>query len=125
MLMLGRLTSIKRPSMLCCDALTSTVVCISSTGAIAGIADQPLQSLTSTGNTPKSPGRHATGIVSGVGKGLVGAFTKPIGGAAELVSQTGMGLLHGAGLTSIPSPRHAAVKEQNSGAVNTNLKFIQ
>lgn len=38
-----------------------------------------------------SAGSRAKGVISGVGKGLVGVFTKPIGGAAELVSQTGYG----------------------------------
>lgn len=41
--------------------------------------------------SPTSPIKTATGIVSGIGKGLVGVFTKPIGGAAELLSQTGYG----------------------------------
>lgn len=38
-----------------------------------------------------SAGSKAKGVISGVGKGIVGVFTKPIGGAAELVSQTGYG----------------------------------
>lgn len=38
-----------------------------------------------------SAGSKAKGVISGVGKGIVGVFTKPIGGAAELVSQTGFG----------------------------------
>lgn len=41
--------------------------------------------------SPTSPIKTASGIVSGLGKGLVGVFTKPIGGAAELLSQTGYG----------------------------------
>lgn len=40
-----------------------------------------------------SAGSKAKGVISGVGKGIVGVFTKPIGGAAELVSQTGYGEL--------------------------------
>jgi len=38
-----------------------------------------------------SAGHKARGVISGVGKGIMGVFTKPIGGAAELVSQTGYG----------------------------------
>ena len=38
---------------------------------------------------PSTSGSKVTGIVSRMGKGLVGVVTKPIGGAAELVSQTG------------------------------------
>ncbi|NXU61775.1 VP13B protein, partial [Horornis vulcanius] len=41
-----------------------------------------------------SAGHKARGVISGVGKGIMGVFTKPIGGAAELVSQTGYGEFH-------------------------------
>lgn len=41
-----------------------------------------------------SAGHKARGVISGVGKGIMGVFTKPIGGAAELVSQTGYGESH-------------------------------
>ena len=59
-------------------------------GAVAGLADQPLQNLMSRSETDGQ--RSATSeLVSGVGKGLVGVFTKPIGGAAEFISQTGQG----------------------------------
>ena len=63
-------------------------------GAIAGLADQPIQTVISRQDSRERPSRlaPATGIVKGVGKGIVGVFTKPIGGAAELVSQTGQGL---------------------------------
>ena len=74
-------------------------------GAIAGLADQPLQTLTGVSTQqPPTPTQRATGLVSGVGKGLVGAITKPLGGAAELVSQTSMGLLQGTGLACNPQP---------------------
>lgn len=60
-------------------------------GAIAGIVDQPMQNFQRTWDLPGSAGSTAKGLISGVGKGIVGVFTKPIGGAAELVSQTGYG----------------------------------
>ena len=60
-------------------------------GAIAGIVDQPMQNFQRTWEAPNSAGSTARGVISGVGKGIVGVFTKPIGGAAELVSQTGYG----------------------------------
>lgn len=60
-------------------------------GAIAGIVDQPMQNFQKTSETQASAGRKAKGVISGVGKGIMGVFTKPIGGAAELVSQTGYG----------------------------------
>ena len=69
------------------------------TGAVAGLADQPMQTLIGSEGgggvleerRGSSPSSTATGIMTGVGKGLVGVLTKPIGGAAEFVSQTGQG----------------------------------
>ncbi len=71
---------------------------------MAGIADQPLQGVIAAAGGAAAGGAAAasrpggggaasrvSGLVSGVGKGLVGVVTKPIGGAAELVSQTGEG----------------------------------
>jgi len=68
-------------------------------GALAGIADQPLQVFTraQTADCGTVSGT-ATGLVSGISKGLIGVVTKPIGGAAEFVSQTSLGLLHHVGV---------------------------
>ena len=57
-------------------------------GAVAGLADQPLQLLWSEELPVVS---RATGVVTGVGKGLLGAITKPISGTAEFVAQAGHG----------------------------------
>ena len=38
-----------------------------------------------------SPSQRARGVISGVGRGLVGAVIKPLGGAAEFVAQAGQG----------------------------------
>jgi len=75
-------------------------MCVAVTaGALAGIADQPLQVFTraQTADCGTVSGT-ATGLVSGISKGLIGAVTKPIGGAAEFVSQTSLGLLHHVGV---------------------------
>ncbi|XP_070535266.1 intermembrane lipid transfer protein VPS13B-like [Ptychodera flava] len=96
---------------------------ISLLGAVAGVVDQPIQSWTRS-SLPASPTQKATGVISGVGKGLVGVVTKPIGGAAEFVSQTGQGILHGAGLTEIPKPRFAPCTEQVAMATNSHVKYI-
>lgn len=69
----------------------SSLGCLPSTGAIAGIVDQPMQNFQRTSEA--SMGHKAKGVISGVGKGIMGVLTKPIGGAAELVSQTGYGEL--------------------------------
>lgn len=62
-------------------------------GAIAGIVDQPMQNFQRTAEAHASAGHRAKGVISGMGKGIMGVFTKPIGGAAELVSRTGYGKL--------------------------------
>jgi hypothetical protein len=65
--------------------------------AVAGIVEQPMQSYHQM-EGPTSPALAAQSILKGVGKGLLGAVTKPVGGVMELVSQTGQGLMHGTGL---------------------------
>jgi hypothetical protein len=46
-----------------------------------------------------------SGVVIGVGKGLVGAFTKPILGFTELVAHTTGGILHTTSLSYLPARR--------------------
>ena len=95
-------------------------------GAIAGLADQPLQTLTrASPQRAPTPSQRATGLVSGVGKGLVGAITKPLGGAAELVSQTSMGLLQGTGLARYPKPVVDADVTLAADLANSSFKITQ
>lgn len=123
-------------------------VCV---GAIAGIVDQPMQTFTRTLDLPNSASSTARGVISGVGKGIVGVFTKPIGGAAELVSQTGYGtitftraqesvlmctcavtrvcvcvagLLHGAGLWQLPKQLHPPTDSRSADANNSHVKYV-
>ncbi|XP_078254173.1 intermembrane lipid transfer protein VPS13B isoform X1 [Rhinoraja longicauda] len=95
---------------------------ISLLGAIAGIVDQPMQNFQKTSEV--SAGRKAKDVISGVGKGIVGVFTKPIGGAAELVSQTGYGILHGAGLSQLPKQRFHPTEQLNDQAPNSHVKYV-
>ncbi|XP_058602808.1 intermembrane lipid transfer protein VPS13B isoform X2 [Onychostoma macrolepis] len=97
---------------------------ISLLGAIAGIVDQPMQTFTRTLELPSSASSTARGVISGVGKGIVGVFTKPIGGAAELVSQTGYGLLHGAGLWQLPKQLHLPTDTRSADASNSHVKYV-
>ncbi|XP_067305536.1 intermembrane lipid transfer protein VPS13B [Pseudorasbora parva] len=97
---------------------------ISLLGAVAGIVDQPMQSFTRTLDLPSSASSTARGVISGVGKGIVGVFTKPIGGAAELVSQTGYGLLHGAGLWQLPKQLHPPTDSRSADATNSHVKYV-
>jgi len=89
---------------------------ISLLGAVGGIAHHPLQSLMNEGASTR-------GVVKGVGLGLVGAITKPLSGAAELVALTGQGLLHGAGWTSLPEVRQQSIIEHTFSGANSRLKY--
>lgn len=97
---------------------------ISLLGAIAGIVDQPMQNFQRTWDMQSSAGSKAKGVISGVGKGIVGVFTKPIGGAAELVSQTGYGILHGAGLWQLPRQLYLPAEEKSAQAPNSHVKYV-
>ncbi|TNN02898.1 hypothetical protein fugu_010385, partial [Takifugu bimaculatus] len=97
---------------------------ISLLGAIAGIVDQPMQNFQRSWEVQTSAGSKAKGVISGVGKGIVGVFTKPIGGAAELVSQTGYGILHGAGLWQLPKQLYLPTEEKSAQAPNSHLKYV-
>ncbi|XP_030013589.1 vacuolar protein sorting-associated protein 13B isoform X3 [Sphaeramia orbicularis] len=97
---------------------------ISLLGAIAGIVDQPMQNFQRNWELQISAGSKAKGVISGVGKGIVGVFTKPIGGAAELVSQTGYGILHGAGLWQLPKQLYLPTEEKSAQAPNSHLKYV-
>nr|XP_015924478.2 vacuolar protein sorting-associated protein 13B isoform X2 [Parasteatoda tepidariorum] len=88
--------------------------------AIAGIVDHPLQVLVS----PSTPIETASGVVSGLGKGIVGIFTKPIGGAAELFSQTGYGLLHGAGWLIPPKRQYQPVTVSFEMTPSSLVKYV-
>ncbi|PNF20823.1 hypothetical protein B7P43_G12077 [Cryptotermes secundus] len=89
---------------------------ISLLGAVGGIAHHPLQSVVSEGASTR-------GLVKGVGLGLVGAITKPLSGAAELVALTGQGLLHGAGWTYLPEVRQQSIIEYSFSGASSRLKY--
>ena len=65
--------------------------------AVGGLVEHPLQGAY-TAREGSSSLEVARGVLAGVGKGLLGVVTKPVGGAMELVSQTGKGLMMGTGL---------------------------
>ncbi|CAH1247692.1 VPS13B [Branchiostoma lanceolatum] len=93
-------------------------------GAIAGVVDQPIQSIQfAMDSSEKTVTQRATGVISGVGKGLVGVVAKPIGGAAEFVAQTGQGILQGAGLTHLPRPRCTPNMREACDAENGQVKY--
>ncbi|XP_064651739.1 intermembrane lipid transfer protein VPS13B-like isoform X2 [Lineus longissimus] len=99
---------------------------ISLLGAVAGLADQPLQSIqqTSSPDRASSSTQKAAGFISGVGKGLIGVVTKPVGGAAEFVSQTGQGLLHGVGMAKLSKTIYPSISMPTDTAVNSTVKFL-
>jgi vacuolar protein sorting-associated protein 13B len=65
---------------------------ISILGAIGGLARHPLQA------------KSSFEVFTGVGKGIVGVFAKPISGAAEFVALTGTGMLQSVGYNLLPLP---------------------
>lgn len=65
-------------------------------GAVGGIARHALEA------------KSSVEIFTGLGKGLIGAVTKPISGAAELLALTGQGVLHSVGFNTMPIPRTLA-----------------
>ena len=77
--------------------------------AVAGIVDQPMQSFQRIDESSSALGATRS-VLAGVGKGLIGVVTKPVGGAMELVSHTGQGIMHGTGL--IPKLRHKSIGQQ-------------
>ncbi|CAF1081939.1 unnamed protein product [Rotaria sordida] len=88
-------------------------------GAIAGLAEQPLASFRNRDDSQ----RATTTVLSGVGKGLVGIVVKPVGGVAQLISQTGQGILYGTGLMNIPHRRHRQLEQD--ARINTNISYIK
>ena len=67
---------------------------LSMMSAVAGLVEQPMQSV----QHMDEDNGTATTLLKGVGKGLLGVVTKPVGGAMELISKTGQGILCGTGL---------------------------
>ena len=65
-----------------------------------------------------------SGIVTGVARGLVGVVTKPLGGAAELVAQTGQGLLHGTGWYTETVHRSTALPDPICSIASSELKYV-
>ncbi|KAH8362480.1 hypothetical protein KR200_005474 [Drosophila serrata] len=74
------------------DGLTQglTGLGISLLGAVGGLAHHTLEA------------RSSVGFIAGITKGIVGAFTKPISGAAEMLALTGQGVLHTVGFNAMP-----------------------
>lgn len=65
--------------------------------AVAGLVNQPMQSFQRIDEGASTLGATST-VLAGVGKGLLGVVTKPMGGAMELVSKTGQGIMQVTGL---------------------------
>ena len=60
------------------------------------------------GETPES------GIMAGIGKGVLGMFSKPISGAMDLVHQTSRGIINSAGLQRSPNRVKEPAPKQRS-----------
>ena len=88
-------------------------------GAVAGIVDQPIQGIQRASDAREM----ASSVITGVGKGLLGVVTKPIGGAMELVSQTGQGILQGTGLSKLPDRLFPVGESLMFCSKNSQLKY--
>jgi hypothetical protein len=88
-------------------------------GAIAGLAEQPMASFRNRAESQTT----TTTVLSGVGKGLVGIVAKPVGGVAQLISQTGQGILYGTGLMDIPHRRHRQL--EHDARINTSSSYLK
>lgn len=85
---------------------------ISLLGAVGGLAHHPMQA-----NSPLE-------LMTGVGKGIVGAVTKPISAAAEMVALTGLGVLETVGYNKYPVPRrYADPKDISNGFIPTKIMW--
>lgn len=76
-------------------------------GALGGLAHHPLSSLMEEGTV--SPRDLAVGLT----KGIVGVVAKPISGAADLVAQTGQGLLSSTQLSESFAARRPPVSSDH------------
>ena len=81
-----------------------------------GLAHHPIKSLIEQGPSP-------TGLVGGLTRGLVGVVTKPLGGAAEFVAQTGQGLLVGSGWKVIGQPKEPSLPQHICSLGSSPLKY--
>ena len=73
--------------------------------AVAGVVDQPMQMIHQSQS--EDVAGYTQGLLAGMGKGLLGLVTKPVGGAFQFVSQTGQGLLRTSGLARTPSIKNS------------------
>lgn len=95
---------------------------VSLLGAIAGLVDHPITNIQNADTTRDA----VTGAAKGFGKGLVGMVAKPIGGAMELVSQTGQGILLGTGLTKPPRKLKTALGKEEISRLDRDsyMKYL-
>ena len=89
---------------------------ISLLGAVGGVAHHPISAIVEQGLSP-------TGMVGGITRGIVGVVTKPLGGAAEFISQTGHGLLVGTGWSRDHKCRYPPVPDHACSFVSGPLKY--
>lgn len=86
-------------------------------GALGGLAHHPLQSIMEEGTV--SPKNLAVGLT----KGIVGVVAKPISGAADLVAQTGQGLLSATQWREPFQMRHPQ-GPLSAGLINSSLEML-
>lgn len=104
--------------------------------AIAGVAHQPLQAVfqhmeqldcdaassAHTHITDEPGGYIVWSALGGFGRGLVGVVVKPVAGAAELVAQTGRGLLRS---TEWTAPTTTTTTNNNASHTNISNNYAK
>ena len=89
---------------------------ISLLGAVGGVAHHPISAIVEQGLSP-------SGMVGGITRGIVGVVTKPLGGAAEFISQTGHGLLVGTGWSRDHKCKYPPMPDHACSFVSGPLKY--
>ncbi|GBG27559.1 Vacuolar protein sorting-associated protein 13B [Hondaea fermentalgiana] len=85
-------------------------------GAATGIVVQPFE-------VASQQGWGVGSVLQGVGRGLLGAVTKPIGGAADLVAQTSGGIMQDVGIGAAAGPPIMRERSMLTSAPHHALRF--
>ncbi|XP_075230064.1 vacuolar protein sorting 13B isoform X2 [Lycorma delicatula] len=88
---------------------------ISLLGAMGSLVHQPLQYAVSN--------KQDQSFINSIGYGVMGVFTRPLSGAAELVALTGEGLLYGAGWSNAPKARSQPRPQHSHCGTESMLKY--
>ena len=90
--------------------------------AVAGIVEQPMQKIHNTQAVGTS--EYTKSMFKGIGIGLIGVMTKPVGGVFQLVSQAGQGIIDTIGLRNLPHQRELPILLQQPSNEQVQLHSL-